>query len=510
MREDLEPQATGSPETAIGQDVEKDAAIHDTTQLPKGDDVSSSSTASLLRRLTSWGVEVRGIAPVPEKDQTKTQYHNVFFLWLSMLVNLLPIITGMLGTLGYGLSLRDTSLTIIFFSLLCYIPTAYVNILGPQTGMRQMVSARYSFGFFPVTIVVALNMMTVVGFTVIAGIVAGQTLSAVSDGRISVALGIVLTFVVGLFMSFCGYKVIHIYNRWSWLGVLICFIIMTGCGGKHLSEQVEAEPADAPLILSFGCLIAGFSIAFAGIMSDYSVYYKSTAPVTRMFFYPYLAQNLSTILLMILGAAIGGAVPNVPAWNEGHTRFSTGGVLEAMLRPAGGFGKFIAVLLAFSLTGNVSASMYTVTLNWQLLVPWFVRIPRIVFSVVTTAVMIPVAITAATDFFDSLENFLGIVSYWPAAFAAIVIVEHLYFRKGDSSTYDRDIWNNARKLPSGIAAITAGVASFGLVVPCMAATWYTGPIAEHTGDIGFEVAFALAGLLYVPLRTLEIKLQGRL
>lgn len=80
----------------------------------------------------------------------------------------------MLGTLGYGLSLRDTSLTIIFFSLLCYIPTAYVNILGPQTGMRQMVSARYSFGFFPVTIVVALNMMTVVGFTVIAGIVAGQ------------------------------------------------------------------------------------------------------------------------------------------------------------------------------------------------------------------------------------------------------------------------------------------------------------------------------------------------
>lgn len=87
MREDLEPQAT---ETAIGQDVEKDAAIHDTNQLPKGDDVSSSSTASLLRRLTSWGVEVRGIAPVPEKDQTKTQYHNVFFLWLSMLVNLLP------------------------------------------------------------------------------------------------------------------------------------------------------------------------------------------------------------------------------------------------------------------------------------------------------------------------------------------------------------------------------------------------------------------------------------
>ncbi|KAL0258127.1 hypothetical protein SLS55_007299 [Diplodia seriata] len=486
MRDDLEPRTAANPETAMGQDVENDAAVYDTNQPSK----RHQNTTSLLRRLTSWGVEVRGIAPVPEKDQTKTQYHNVFFLWLSMLVNLLPIITGMLGTLSYGLSLRDTSLTIIFFSLLCYMPTAYMNVLGPQTGMRQMIQARYSFGFFPVTIVVILNMMTVVGFTVIAGIVAGQTLSAVSDGRISVALGIVLTFVVGLFMSFCGYKVIHVYNRWSWLGVLICFIIMTGCGGKHLSQQVEAEPADAPMILSFGCLIAGFSIAFAGLMSDYSVYYKSTAPATRMFLYPYLAQNLSTILLMvrstpsippinipqtdtpskqILGAAIGGAVPNVPA-----------------------------------------ASMYTVTLNWQIVVPWFAHVSRVLFSVVTTAVMIPVAIAAANDFFDSLENFLGVVSYWPAAFAAIVIVEHLHFRKGDSTSYDRDIWKDAAKLPAGLAAITAGVASFGLVIPCMAATWYTGPIAEYTGDIGFEVAFVLAGLLYVPLRTLEIRVQGRL
>lgn len=86
----------------------------------------------------------------------------------------------------------------------------------------------------------------------------------------------------------------------------------------------------------------------------------------------------------------------------------------------------------------------------------------------------------------------------------------MFFRKSDSSTYDRSIWKNPRKLPSGIAAITAGVGSFALVIPCMAATWYTGPIAEHTGDIGFEVAFVLAGLLYFPLRTLEIKIQGRL
>ncbi|KAF2085523.1 purine-cytosine permease FCY22 [Saccharata proteae CBS 121410] len=472
-----------------------------------------SRIGALLPKLTSLGVEVRGIAPVPVEEQTKTQYHNMLFLWLAMICNLLPIVTGMSGTLSYGMSLRDASLTIIFFSLLCYLPTAYIGTLGPKTGMRQMVQARYSFGLYPVTIVVLLNMMSVVGFTIIAGIIAGQTLSAVSDGKMSVSVGIVLTFLIGLCTSFCGYNVIHTYNRWSWIMVLICFIIAAGCGGANLSQRIETAPAGAPLVLDFGCLIAGFSIAFAGIMSDYSVYYKPSAPAKRIFWYIYIGQTVPTILLMILGAAIGAAVPAIPAWSTANTRFSTGGVLVAMLSPAGGFGKFIAVLLAFSLIGNVSASMYTVTLNWQILIPWFVHLPRVIFSVVTTGVMIPVAITAAENFYDSLENFLGVVSYWynrPGAFSAIIIIEHLYFRRGDPATYDRSIWKSASELPTGLAAIAAGALSFALVIPSMDETWYIGPIAKHTGDIGFETSFALAGLLYVPLRSLEIRLQGRL
>lgn len=51
---------------------------------------------------------------------------------------------------------------------------------------------------------------------------------------------------------------------------------------------------------------------------------------------------------MILGAAIGGAVPNVPSWSAGYETNSASGVLAAMLHPAGGFGQFVTVLLAVS------------------------------------------------------------------------------------------------------------------------------------------------------------------
>lgn len=57
------------------------------------------------------------------------------------------IVTGMLGTLTYGLSLRNSSLIILFFTLIACVPPAYLSTLGPKTGLRMMVTARYSFGF---------------------------------------------------------------------------------------------------------------------------------------------------------------------------------------------------------------------------------------------------------------------------------------------------------------------------------------------------------------------------
>jgi purine-cytosine permease-like protein len=128
-----------------------------------------------------------------------------------------------------------------------------------------------------------------------------------------------------------------------------------------------------------------------------------------MFSYTYAGLFFPTVPLMVLGAAIGGATPNVPSWSEGYANFSVGGVLMAMLTPAGGFGKFVAVLLALSLVGNLAAAMYSISLNFQLLLPFFVRVPRMVFTVVYTVVVIPVAISAAKSFFASLENFIYLI-----------------------------------------------------------------------------------------------------
>ncbi|THH19544.1 hypothetical protein EW146_g1640 [Bondarzewia mesenterica] len=449
---------------------------------------------ALWSKISSWGVETRGIEPVPIEDRTHENYFSIFTFFWTMNFCLLSIVTGMAGTLSFGLSLRDCSLVILFFSLLCSVPPAYLSTLGPKTGLRQMIQSRYSFGLYGSVIPVILNMATVTGFVLIGAVVGGQTLSSV-NGTLSVDVGIVIISILTLLLSICGYKVLHYYEAYAWIPIFISIIIAIGCGGKHLSQQVEQPPATASVVLSFGGLVAGFLIPYGTLASDYATYMRPDAPGRRIFWYTFAGFIVPTIPLLVLGAAIGGAVPNVPEWSAGYESNSAGGVLAAMLLPAKGFGKFIVVVLAFSTLGNMAASTYSVSLNFQMVLPILVRVPRALFSIIIIAVVIPVSIKAAKSFFNSLNNFLGVIAYWSAAFVSIVITEHLVFRKGDATTYSQAIYNKARELPSGIAALAAGAISFALIIPCMDQIWYVGPIAKTTGDIGFEVAYVLSALL---------------
>lgn len=135
--------------------------------------------------------------------------------------------------------------------------------------------------------------------------------------------------------------------------------------------------------------------------------------------------------------------------------------------------------------------------------------------------MLPLAIAGANRFQETLTDFLSVIGYWASSFVAVILVEHLFFRKNSfadasvptssSSTtfaraeagYDFTAWNDPHRLPPGMAALGAAILSMGLVVPSMEQVWFTGPIGHKTGDIGFEVAFALTAVLYVPLRWLE-------
>jgi len=109
-------------------------------------EVHSEKHPHWYQKLLDAGIEENGIKPVPLEQRTNTQYSNLFTVFFTCLLNLLPIPTGSLATLAYGMPLRDSTLVILFFAMLACIPPAFMGIGGMETGLRQLVQARYSFG----------------------------------------------------------------------------------------------------------------------------------------------------------------------------------------------------------------------------------------------------------------------------------------------------------------------------------------------------------------------------
>jgi purine-cytosine permease-like protein len=88
----------------------------------------------------------------------------------------------------------------------------------------------------------------------------------------------------------------------------------------------------------------------------------------RLFCYGLFGICTPVILLLTFGSDIGAAIANNPTWLEGYHLYSTGGILGAMLAPAGRFGKFVLVILSFSVIGICSRELYQIANDFQKLI----------------------------------------------------------------------------------------------------------------------------------------------
>ncbi|KAI9510189.1 permease for cytosine/purines, uracil, thiamine, allantoin-domain-containing protein [Russula earlei] len=435
-------------------------------------------TGFFFEKLSTWGVEARGIQPVAVEDRTDTHFIKLFFVWFSANMSILSFATGTLGPAVFGLGLRDSCLLILFFNLLYALPSAYFSTWGSKLGLRQLCASRYAFGFYGAMVPSTLTVLGAVGFCILNNIV-----------------------------TFCGLKVLNWYQNCAWVPLIIVFVIAAGVSGKDLVDPPVA-PATAAQVLSFGATIAGFTASWAIISSDYTVYFHPRVSSKRWVSWPRGIFNHVQITLQCLGAAAAISAPYVPSWEAGYTDGNVGGLVYAMLSSVGKFGKVLMVFLSLSVTANNALSVYSMGIALQTLIPRLVVVPRYVFSVISTALIILLSIVGQHKFYATLSNFLGIIGYWAGAWIAVIGVEHLYFRNRDFSLYDLRCWNTPSRLPLGAAALGASALSFALVIPSMSQVWYTGPIARKTGDIGFEVATTVTALFYVPLRHLEKRWRG--
>jgi purine-cytosine permease-like protein len=362
-----------------------------------------------------------------------------------------------------------------------------------------------------------LNVIIGGGFGVVNVVVVGQILSAVSNYSMSIAVGCVIIAVIGYVVSIFGFKLIHTYEKYSWIGTFILLCVLIGQVAPKVDPSIPALDTGLGLAGSFLSFLAiNFSSAsgWCSIASDYYCNYPASTKSWKIFALTFWGISIPTIFATTIGACLGNAAISNTANTELVAVYQDhylGGLLLEAYHPIG-WSKFCLVLLVFSVLGNNIAVNYSSGLSLQLLGHYFHAVPRFIWSFFNALVIAILAIVGREHLSTIVSNFVSLLGYWTISFTFILLIEDQFFRRHEG--YNLNVWDLPSKLPLGLAAVMALLAGYlAGGVTGMAQVWYVGPIAKKFGPYGGDVGVFLSGaitlVVYPPARWYERKKTGR-
>lgn len=513
--------------TSTTPDPESSAAPNRNTTSHNAND-RHTDAASLLHRLEKtllkYNIESRGIQRVEDHEKQKTTlfaYIQVFVLWFSINLVVNDVTLGMLGPAVYELSFTDAALCATFGALAGSIPTAWVATWGPLSGIRTMIFGRYTMGWWPSKLIVILNIIQMLGYSLVVSIIGGQVLSAMSPhGSVSVVVGIIIIVIIVWLVTTFGIAVFHYYERFAWIPQLIVLSILYGVSAKYFDlsyVSVGDTRTVAGNRLSFFSICLAAAITYAPLSMDYFVYWSSATSRIGIFAATLSGLWISFTFALVLGIGIASGIFSnnalESAWSNEQGGSGSGALLVAAYADIGSFGKFCAVIVALGGIANMIPPTYSSGVDFQMLGQPFAKVPRVIWNTIGVIIYVACALGGRNNLAIIFTNFLALMGYWVAIWIAIVLEEFCFFRGRSTRNYDWNSWDNRKKLPIGAAALVAFLVGWAGAVLCMAQVYYIGPLARLVGDYGADmgnyVGFSWSALVYPPLRWIEKRKFGR-
>lgn len=507
----------------------------------------------LSDRLDGLGVETRGIERIEpyERSTNKTkQLISVIGLWLSACGGLSSMSSFYLGPLLFELGLQKTlTAGLIGHTIGCGV-AAYCSMMGPRSGCRQMVGARFLFGWWPVKFVSLVSIIGVLGWSIVNSVVGGQILTSVSNEKISLVGGIIIVAAISLAVAIGGIKQLLKVEALLSLPVNFAFLTLYIVASKKFSYLTYGDimGLDKSTLkgnwLSFFSLCYSITSTWGSIASDYYVLFPETTSDIQIFTITFFGIFLPTTFVGVIALLIGNVALSYQPWFEAYESYGMGGLLNAAFEPWGGGGKFLLILIFLSLVSNNIINTYSAAFGIQLAGNGFAKVPRWIWAILITAFYLVCALVGRNKFATILGNFLPMVGYWISMYFIILLEEntifrtdrfiYLYTKEFEASEKDADptsqsqfvllakkklhynfnIWNDITRLTRGIAATAAFLVGVTGAAVGMSQTYWIGPVAklcggEYGGDIAMWLCMAISGVVYPPLRYLELKKFGR-
>ncbi len=427
-------------------------------------------------------VEARGMEPIPTTNRYGSAF-RLFTVWFAP--NLVPP-AFFLGTLAAAdfLQLGFTSglLAIILGNLIGSSVVGLLITMGPKTGMAQLPFARRVFGK-SVVVPAGINWAACIAWDAFDSIFGAAAITLLTG--FPFVFGLAIIIVGQAIIGIVGYEAIHTFQRWMSLVLAALFVAIT-IGVVRVGNVATVDGftgADQlAAFVTMTTIVASFVLAWAVYASDYSRYLPPETSPRGMFVATVAGLSLSAGWLEILGLSVAGII--------------TGNGVENIRDEVLGGGLLGAVAMIAIALGTISVNVmndYTGSLSLQAA---GIRIPRpISAAVVATLAFVLTLILNAGDLAASFENYLLVLSYWVAPWAAIVLVDWWLHPAPGETRRLLDL----RLLPTGTNALIAFVVGLAASVPFMSTALWVGPISSdvlHFADIAYLVGFLVAGIVY--------------
>ena len=345
-------------------------------------------------------------------DKYFTEDENKQWLAANMVVSSFAI--GALAIPIFHLGFVDGFLVILFINLLGIIPVAFFSTFGPRYGLRQMVLSRFFFGFYAVKVIAFFNILACLGWSSVNVIVGAQLINTVNSnvpGYAGIIIIAACTFLVTLF----GYKVVHVYEMYSWIPCFVVFMIVLGQfahSGDFVNIPMSTGAAETGSVLSFAASVFGFATGWTSYAADYTVYQPVHVSRVKVFAWTFAGLIFPLCFTQWLGLAVATATTNASttAYLDGYEQSKIGGLLGAVLQTSlGRFGDFCLLILALSIIGNNCPNIYSLTFSLQIMTHYSQMIPRFIWTFVGTVVYCAIAIPGYSHFESVLEHFMLLI-----------------------------------------------------------------------------------------------------
>ncbi|KAJ5578081.1 uncharacterized protein N7459_007045 [Penicillium hispanicum] len=459
-------------------------------------------------------VETRGIEQVPLEERqpvTPSTWLHMLLMWFSMSLATNNLVVGSMSTLVMGLSFKDAAICAVLGVMLGASTVAYMSTWGPRSGNRTLIVARYFMGYYPSKLCCVLNLLTNIGYSMLNSVVGGQILSKVSGGTMSVLVGIVIVAVSSWVMAMFGMRIFQIYERFAWVPQLMVLCVMLGSAGPRFDFNIHTEASPRQLSakrITFFSLCLSVALSWAPLAADYYVYYPPQVKRWKTAIVTVLGCGLAMSFTLLIGTGLGTVLASSPNYVVKYGS-DPGGLLMTAYDTLGGFGKFCAVINVLAVVASNTPGTYSMGMNFQMLGAFFQRVPRPVFTTLTTVVYTACAMGGRNSLYEIFKSFLPLIGYWVVIWFMIVVEEDLLFRR--HTGYDWSAWNSPEKLPRGIAAGMAFLIGWAGAIIGMDQAYYTGIIAQAAGDadLGLWLGAGFTAVAFPPLRMLERLFVGR-